>query len=112
MPLFLSISLALLTDLFQLGGTPQIIEQSGPYEKIALTDSTTLEIYRGETTSVVFTVCAPQCSSCARIYNKEWQLIETVTPPFQSIFPLATINKETGLIEWTDNDTWSYQSTL
>ena len=52
------------------------------------------------------TACAPQCSSCARVYNKEWQLIRTVTPPFSSIFPLATI--EDGKIVWKDNDTWEY----
>ena len=104
----LSISLSLLADLFQFGGNPQLVEQTELYEKIALTDSTTLEVYRGDSISVVFTVCAPQCSSCARIYNKEWQLIQTVTPPFSSVFPLAAINKETGEIVWTDNDTWEY----
>jgi hypothetical protein len=111
MPLLLSISLSLLTDLFQLGGTPHVIERAENYERIALTDSSTMEVYKGtDSILVVMTVCAPQCSSCARIYNKEWQLIETFTPPFSSIFPLATI--ENGRIIWTDNDTWNYQSTL
>ncbi len=107
MPLFLSISISLLAHLFQLGGNPHVVYQEGPYERVALTDSTTLEVYRGEDSIlVVMTACAPQCSSCARIYNKEWQLIETVTPPFTSIFPLATI--ENGRIIWKDNDTWEY----
>ena len=106
----LSISLSLLADLFQMGGHPQVITQDGPYERIALTDSTTLEVYKSDTILVVFTVCAPQCSSCARVYNKEWQLIRTITPPFSSIFPLATI--EDGHIVWKDNNTWNYQSTL
>ena len=75
-------------------------------ERIALTDSTSLEVYKGDSILVVFTACAPQCSSCARVYNKEWQLIRTVTPPFRSIFPLATI--QDGKIVWTDNDTWEY----
>ena len=87
-----------------------MLEQDSVYEKIALTDSSTLEVYKGDSTLVVLTVCAPQCSSCARVYNKEWQLIRTVTPPFSSVFPLATI--ENGRIIWTDNDTWNYQSTL
>ena len=108
MNLFLSISLALLTDLFQLGGTPHVTYQDSVFERIALTDSTTLEVYRGnDSILVVFTACAPQCSSCARIYNKEWQLIKTVTPPFTSIFPLATI--ENGKIIWKDNDSWEYK---
>lgn len=76
MNLFLAISLSLLTDLFQLGGTPHVTYQDSVYERIALTDSTSLEVYRGnDSIMVVFTACAPQCSSCARIYNKEWQLI-------------------------------------
>lgn len=105
--LFLTISLALLTDLFQLGAQPHIEYHDGAYERVTLTDSTSLEIWRGEdSTLVVFTACAPQCSSCAHIYNKEWQLIETVTPPFTSVFPMATI--ENGHIIWKDNDSWDY----
>ena len=102
----LTISLSLLADLFKLGGTPHVIYQDSVYERVALTDSTSLEVYRGDSILVVFTACAPQCSSCARIYNKEWQLIQTVTPPFRSIFPLATI--ENGKIIWKDNDSWEY----
>jgi len=108
MSFLLSISLSLLADLFQIGGNPHVLEQEGLYEKIALTDSATLEVYKSDTITVVMTVCAPQCSSCARVYNKEWQLIRTPEPPFTTVFPLATINKETGRIEWTDNDTWEY----
>jgi len=104
----LSIALSLIADLIQIGGTPKVVEQEGPYERIALTDSTTLEVYKGDSILVVFTACAPQCSSCARVYNKEWKLIKEVTPPFTSIFPLATINKETGRIVWKDNDEWEY----
>ena len=107
MNLFLAISLSLLSDLFKLGGTPHITYQDSVYERIALTDSTSLEVYRGDSILVVFTACAPQCSSCARIYNKEWQLLETVTPPFSSIFPLATI--ENGRLVWKDNDSWEYK---
>lgn len=106
--LLLSISLSLLTDLFQLGGTPHVEYEDSVYERVVLTDSTSLEVYRGNPDSilVVFTACAPQCSSCARVYNKEWQLIETITPPLHSIFPLATI--ENGKIIWKDNDSWEY----
>ena len=109
MLLSVSISLALLADLFAVGGHPQVIEKDDAYERIALADSATLEVYEGpETNTVVLTVCAPQCSSCARIYNKEWQLIETVKPPFSSIFPLATLDKATGRLIWKDNDKWEY----
>ena len=111
--MLLLLSLSLIADLFTMGGTPHVVEHEGAYEKIVLTDSTSLEIYEKEDTYlVVMTACAPQCSSCACVYNKEWKPLQTITPPFTSIFPLATINKETGTIEWTDNDTWNYQSTL
>jgi hypothetical protein len=111
--MLLLLSLSLIADLFAMGGTPHVVEHQGAYEKIVLTDSTSLEIYENpDTYLVVMTACAPQCSSCACVYNKEWKPLQTLTPPFTSIFPLATINKETGAIEWTDNDTWNYQSTL
>ena len=95
-----------------MGGSPQVVEKSGPYMRVELTDSTTMEIYEADNLIVVFTVCAPQCSSCARVYNKEWEPLFSLEPTVQSIFPLATMDKETGRITWTDNDTWSYQSTL
>ncbi len=105
--LILAIGLSILADLFQVGGNPQVVYQDGAYERVALTDSTQLEVYRGaDSILVVLTACAPQCSSCARIYNKEWKLIATPQSPTPSIFPLATI--ENGQIVWKDNDNWEY----
>ncbi|MBR4432801.1 MAG: hypothetical protein IKS76_06355 [Paludibacteraceae bacterium] len=106
----LNIAFAFIANLFHLKGEPRVIVEDGPYTRIALTDSTTMEIYESDTILVVFTACAPQCSSCARVYNKDWQLVRTIQPPFSSIFPLATI--QNGQLVWTDNDTWNYQSTL
>lgn len=105
--LILAIGLSILADLFKVGGNPQVVYQDGAYERIALTDSTQLEVYKGaDSILVVLTACAPQCSSCARIYNKEWKLIATPQSPTPSIFPLATI--ENGRIVWKDNDNWEY----
>lgn len=56
---------------------------------------------------VIQTVCAPICSSCARVYNKEWKLLGYLTPPFKSAFPEAYI--EDGKICWRDNDKFDYQ---
>lgn len=104
---FLAIGLSLLADLFQVGGNPHVVYQDGAYERIALTDSTQLEVYKGtDSILVVLTACAPQCSSCARVYNKEWQLIAMPQSPTPTIFPLATI--ENGRIVWKDNDNWEY----
>lgn len=55
---------------------------------------------------VIHTVCAPICSSHARIYNKEWEEIGVLKPPFKSAFPEAYIKE--GKILWRDNDTFDY----
>lgn len=60
----------------------------------------------GDSIVVVQTVCAPICSSRARIYNKEWQEIGILRPPFRSAFPEAYI--EDGKILWRDNDNFDY----
>ena len=97
----------LITDMMQIGGKPVVTEERHGYVRIQLTDSATIEAQEWPDSIVVIrTVCAPQCSSCARVYNKEWKLIQTVTQPFSSIFPLATI--ENGRIIWKDNDNWEY----
>lgn len=98
----------LLLDISRMGGAPEVLQEEGPYVHIQLTDSTSLEMFQGDSIIVVTTICAPQCSSCARVYNKEWQLIQTITPPTTSIFPLATIDPKTGKVIWKDNDTWEY----
>ena len=55
---------------------------------------------------VIHTVCAPICSSHARVYNKEWQLIGVLKPPFKSAFPEAYI--EENKLLWRDNDNFDY----
>ena len=55
---------------------------------------------------VIQTVCAPICSSCARVYNKEWQFLGNLTPPIKTAFPEAYI--EEGKLLWRDNDTFDY----
>lgn len=109
MRLFLSIPF--LYSVLMMIGHPYKAETSGPYTRYVLTDSTTMEVYEAQdSVIIVLTACAPQCSSCARIYNKEGELLRAPQSPTPSIFPLAHI--ENGRIIWTDNDTWSYQSTL
>ena len=102
----------IVSDLNKMGAHPSVVEEQGAYMRIQLTDSATLDIYEADNYLVVMTICAPQCSSCARIYNKVGEFLFPLEPTIQSIFPLATMDKETGRIVWTDNNTWSYQSTL
>ena len=97
----------LITDMMQIGGKPVVTEERNGYVRIQLTDSATIEAQEWSDSIVVIrTVCAPQCSSCARVYNKEWQTLHDVRPTVQSIFPLAHF--ENGQIVWRDNDTWEY----
>lgn len=97
----------LITDLMHMGGKPTVTEERDGYLRIQLTDSATIEAYEWPDSIVVIrTVCAPQCSSCARIYNKEWQVLHDVRPTVKSIFPLAHI--EGDQVVWENNDTWEY----
>ena len=107
-----------LSDFTTIGGTVTVLEEyNDKYIRTQLNDNTTLEVYYCEDNEcnnvlVVMTICTPQCSSVARVYNKLGEYLFPLEPTVQSIFPLATLDKETGRIIWTDNDTWSYQSTL
>ena len=61
----------------------------------------------GDSIIVIHTVCAPICSSHARVYNKEWKEIGVLKAPFKSAFPEAYI--EDGKLLWRDNDTFDYE---
>lgn len=65
------------------------------------TTSTRDTLCAGDTVWVIHTVCAPACSSCVRVYDKEWRYVRTLTPPFRSPFPEAFI--ENGQLRWRDN---------
>ena len=60
----------------------------------------------GDSIVVIHTVCAPICSSCVRVYNKEWHFIGNMIPPIKTTFPEAYI--EDGKILWRDNDPYDY----
>ena len=55
---------------------------------------------------VVHTVCAPICSSCVRVYNKDWYFLGMMTPPIRTAFPEAYI--QDGKLLWRDNDPYDY----
>ena len=99
---------AILTNYRELGGQSEITAEKGPYYRLELADSAVIEYFMTDKITVAFTVCAPVCSSCVRVYDKEWNLLDTIKPPFTSVFPLATIDQETGRVVWTDNDDWKY----
>ena len=76
--------------------------------KLAAEDVTSVRdtLITNDSIIVIHTVCAPICSSHARVYNKEWQVIGELQAPFTSIFPEAYI--EDGQLLWRDNDTLDY----
>lgn len=78
----------------------QAVEEE--YEVTSVRDT----LITNDTIIVIHTVCAPICSSRARVLNKEWQEIGVLRPPFQSIFPEAYI--ENGKLLWRDNDNFDY----
>lgn len=78
----------------------QAVEEE--YEVASVRDT----LITNDTIIVIHTVCAPICSSRARVFNKEWQEIGVLRPPFQSIFPEAYI--ENGKLLWRDNDNFDY----
>ena len=78
----------------------QAVEEE--YEVASVRDT----LITNDTIIVIHTVCAPICSSRARVFDKEWQEIGVLRPPFQSIFPEAYI--ENGKLLWRDNDNFDY----
>ena len=110
MKLIIILIISILANFIQLGGEIQSVVEENAYTYVTLSDSASIEAYEytPDSVLVVMTACAPKCSSCARIYNKEGEVTQTITPPFTSIFPAATIDKKTGELIWTDNDDWEY----
>lgn len=92
----------LIANVSALGGTSVVETESGSYSRIRMADSCYIEVLNySDSILLVQTVCAPVCSSLARVYNKEWQIIREVYPPQECIFPFATI--QDGRIMWKDN---------
>ena len=77
-------------------------ELQNDYEVTSVRDT----LLTNDSILVIHTVCAPICSSCARVYNKEWKEIGVMKAPFQSAFPEAYI--ENNKVLWRDNDTQDY----
>ena len=86
-----------------MGGSPEVEIEEGAYAKVRLADSCYLETYHyGDSILLVQTVCAPLCSSVARIYDNQWTLLHPVPCPDAYTLPQAIINKN-GNICWQEN---------
>ena len=73
------------------------------YTRYIMQDNGVIEVVEySDSVLVVETVCAPICSSTARVYNKVSNaLIRVVPPTCNGVFPFAWI--ENGELHWRDN---------
>ena len=77
-------------------------ELQNDYEVTSVRDT----LLTNDSIVVVHTVCAPICSSCVRVYNKDWYFLGMMTPPIRTAFPEAYIQDDKLL--WRDNDPYDY----
>jgi hypothetical protein len=99
--LFIALFVCLLVSEL-LNSNAVASELQNDYEVTSVRDT----LLTNDSIVVVHTVCAPICSSCVRVYNKEWQFLGNLTPPIKTAFPEAYI--EEGKPLWRDNDTFDY----
>ena len=93
----------IIADVQALGGSPEVVIEQGAYAKVRLADSCYLETYHyGDSILLVQTVCAPLCSSVARMYDSQWTLLHPVPAPDTYTLPQAFINNN-GTIRWQEN---------
>lgn len=92
----------LMSFVQNLGGSPEITEETDDHVRIRMADSCYYDIHMAQDTIVVIqTACAPICSSCVRVYNKEWEELHQLWPTVSGIFPEAAYRD--GQVYWTDN---------
>jgi len=61
-------------------------------------------LIKGDTATIITTICAPICSSIARVYainNMEWLLVRTLTGDSTLVFPEAYFEEQQ--LKWRDN---------
>ena len=93
----------IIADVQALGGTPEVVIEQGTYAKVRLADSCYLETYHyGDSILLVQTVCAPLCSSVARMYDSQWTLLHHIPAPDAYTLPPAFIDSN-GAIRWQEN---------
>lgn len=93
----------IIADVQALGGSPEVVIEQGTYAKVRLADSCYLETYHfGDSILLVQTVCAPLCSSVARMYDSRWTLLHPIPAPDAYTLPQAFIDSN-GDIRWQEN---------
>ena len=93
----------IIVDVQAMGGSPEVEIEEGAYAKVRLADSCYLETYHfGDSILLVQTVCAPLCSSVARMYDSQWTLLHPLPAPDAYTLPQAFIDNN-GAIRWQEN---------
>ena len=93
----------IIAMLTAMDAPPLRVVDEGNYQRYVTQDSCTIEVLDyGKKALVVQTVCAPICSSTARVYNtKTNKLVQEMKPTVDGVFPYAWI--ENGQLYWRDN---------
>jgi len=92
----------IISMLTAMEAAPTVQYTEDNYTRFQTKDSCTIEVLDyGDSALVVQTVCAPICSSNARVYNMDNKVIRTIRPAVDGVFPYAWI--EDGVLRWRDN---------
>lgn len=101
--MILDIISELIVAVTALNGNPVAEVETDTYSRIRLADSCYVEVVTyPDSFLVVETACVPICNSRAYVYNKEWQRLHEVLPPFESQLPYACFENDT--LVWKDNN--------
>ena len=93
----------IIADVQAVGGSPEVEIEEDAYTKVRLADSCYIETYHyGDSILLVQTVCAPLCSSVARMYDSQWKLLHPIPAPDAYTLPQAFIDSN-GAIRWQEN---------
>lgn len=91
----------IIATLWLLDVRPIEVKQDN-YTRYLIQDSCVVEVLEyADSALVVQTVCAPICSSRARVFNKDNKLVRYIEPSCGGVFPYAWI--ENGVLYWRDN---------
>jgi len=91
-------------DYLYLVGGDLNVEQHGETTRFVLADSTYIDLYYyepGDSVLLIRSQCAPLCSSFARVYDEDWNILRTIPTPRDMILPEAYVLN--GQLLWREN---------
>ena len=91
-------------EYLYLVGSSLDVSVNGEMTRFVLADSSYIDLYyypQGDSVLLIRTQCSPLCSSFARIYDEQWQILRSVPTPRTMILPEAYV--QNGNLLWRDN---------